>query len=372
MYRDNEGKLQTLRTVFALGITLAGVPALAATASIAEIQLVEGEAVVELNGSGFGAGPKVAFFDDFEAGDEGDKLGTMPIRVGTLSVNRPPVYMAYGVDREDTGILIRDTSLALSGQLLQATVEFPQTSEAFVHYSVHVPPGHSWPYVTTGNLEEFGSASNWKFSWLMLGDKGSNSTDIFNICIPTHTGYGKMQIAGNAGGVYGPEFATWWDWTGVNQISFWIGKSKTSSLPNVGSAYWRSINKAKGLVDKTYTETALQKTAEITFDRIKIPGWFRGSADDQFNAVYDNIYVASGPNSRARIEITDKSTPETSSFVMVIPPLSWTDGRISFRVPAVVAKAREEFFVRVYTAAGEKSDKAMRICLNCPRPPVLK
>ncbi|MBP7546711.1 MAG: hypothetical protein KA754_02030 [Corallincola sp.] len=372
MYSQAEGMLHSLRLVAGLSLLAASGTALATSASIADIQLVEGEAVVELNGSKFGAGPKVAFFDDFEAGDEGAALGSAPIRVGAMSVNRPPVYVAYGTDRADTGILIRDRSLATNLQMLQAAVEFPQTNEAFIHYTVHVPPGNGWPFVTSGSLTDFGTASSWKFVWLMMGNDGNNSTTIFDMCIPTHTGYGKLQIAGNAGGVWGPEFSTWWDWTGLNQVSFWISKSKTSAQANVGNAYWRTINKAKGLVERNFNETALQKSAEIVFDRVKIPGWFRVSNDDMFNAVYDNIYVASGPNARARIEITDKSTPEASSFVMVIPPLSWNDNRISFRVPAVVAKAREEFFVRIYTADGGKSDKAMRICLNCPRPPVIE
>lgn len=373
MYRYSEGMLQAVRTVLAVGAAVVSSSVGATTASIADIQLVEGEAVIELIGSGFGAGPKVAFFDDFEAGDEGDKLGTVPIRVGTLSVNRPPVYVPYGVDREDTGILIRDRSLAINLQMLQAAVTFPRTSEAFIHYTVHVPPGNTWPTITNGDTQVFGSISSWKFVWLMDGADGHSVAEAFDLCMPTHPGSGIASVAGNSGrAFYAPKFAEWWDWHGLNQISFWISATNAKSPSNEGAAYWRTITKTAGLKEVTVSAAPMQTSAPVLFDRVNVPGWFRANNDDGFNAIYDNVYVASGPNARARIEITDKATPEASSFVMVVPPLNWTDSLLSFRVPAVVAKAREEFFVHVYTADGEKSDKAMRICLNCPRPPVIQ
>lgn len=361
------------RIAAALLISAAVGTAQATSAAIAEIQLVDGEAVVELTGSAFGKGPSVAFFDDFEAGEEGAALGSAPIRVGSMTVNRPPVYVSYGSDRSDTGILIRDRSLATNLQMLQAAITFPRTDEAFIHFTVHIPPGNTWPTITDGNTATFGSISSWKFVWFMDGPHGHSSKDIFDLCVPTHPGSGIASVSGNAGrGYYAPKFGEWWDWHGLNQISFWVARDKTATTPNIGSSYWRTITKTGGLKEISHKSIPMQTAAEIIFDRVNVPGWFRANDSDGFNAVYDNVYVASGPNALARIEITDGNTPETSSFVMVVPPLSWSDAKISFRVPAVVAKAREEFFVRVYTADGGRSDKSMRICLNCPRPPIME
>lgn len=341
-------------------------------ATISNIELVEGEAVIEVTGSGFGKGPKVVFFDDFQAADDGARLGEADIRIGTFNATRPAIYTTYDGISGEKGLLIRERNADGTSNLLQTEVVFDPTGEALFHYAVHVPSGNTWPYVTNGNTASFGDTSSWKFIWLMSGSKGSSESGIFDTCLPTHVGQGLMSLAGNDGGFSADKFINWWDWHGVNHITVAIEKSKVATENNVGSIYWRTINQAFKRREKTYSEVALQKAGvDVNFDRVKIPGWVRQDPNDGFNAIYDNIYVAVGENSKARIEVTDRKDPAEATFVIVIPPISWADDKVAFRVPAVIAGAREEFFVRIYNAAGTPSTSPARICLNCPLPPVL-
>lgn len=341
-------------------------------ATISNIKRVEGEAVIEVTGSGFGKGPKVIFFDDFQSADDGERLGDADIRIGTFNAARPAVYTTYDGISGEKGLLIRGRYEDGSNKLLQTEVIFDPTDEALFHYAVHVPVGNTWPYVTNGDTKDFGVTSSWKFIWLMMGPKGANQNGEFDICLPTHVGKGLMSLAGNDGGFSADRFINWWDWHGVNHITVAIEKSKKSQDNNVGSIYWRTINQAFKRREAIYSDRALQKAGvNIKFDRVKIPGWVRQDPADGFNAIYDNIYVAVGENSKARIEITDHEDPAQATFVILIPPIQWGEDKVSFRVPAVIADAREDFFVRIYNAAGLPSTSSVRICLNCPLPPVL-
>lgn len=348
------------------------VAGVSAAPSVTSIELIEGEATVAVSGSGFGPGPKVAFFDDFESGENGDKLGAVPVRVGKLQVNRPPVYVGYSHQWPDTGFLIRDPSLALNFQQLMATVVFPEASEVFFHYAIHVPEGNNWPTVPAGQDGVWGTVSSWKMAWLMRGSNGFSSQTIFDLCVPQHPGHGIAQISGNAGlGPYPPRFSAWWDWHGLNNVSFWMQRSAPTSS-NRANAYFRTTSKAFKTAVTQWADSAYQKDGvDIVFDRVNFPGWFRPDNADSFNAVYDNIYVAYGENSRARIEVSNARKLEDATFVMVIAPQEWVDGTIRFRVPNIVARTNEEFFVRIYKNDGSILGEGLRICLNCPRPPVL-
>ena len=63
------------------------------------------------------------------------------------------------------------------------------------------------------------------------------------------------------------------------------------------------------------------------FQYINIPGWLRSGAP-----LYDDIYVASGANAIAHIELADSANYAQAHQVAVQPSTSWSTGKITVDV----------------------------------------
>jgi len=55
------------------------------------------------------------------------------------------------------------------------------------------------------------------------------------------------------------------------------------------------------------------------YQYVNFPGWIRSNAP-----LYDDIYVATGPNAIARVELTDSANYDKSRIVAVQPSTSWS------------------------------------------------
>ena len=70
------------------------------------------------------------------------------------------------------------------------------------------------------------------------------------------------------------------------------------------------------------------------WDRFTVPGWY-GNGDNTHNQMtYDDIYVATGPNAAARIEIGDAPTYKKSRNLAISTPQTWSDSQIVFTLRA--------------------------------------
>ena len=87
------------------------------------------------------------------------------------------------------------------------------------------------------------------------------------------------------------------------------------------------------------------------FDRIKFPGWFGnfGNADKSlFDAYYDDIYVATGANAFARVEISDAVNFTDSIVNLTMPIVSWAQDKIVIKVHQENAGNFSTWFLRVH------------------------
>jgi hypothetical protein len=149
----------------------------------------QGEEIV-ITGVGFGNGPNVILYDDFEGGAHEDLIPLTSPLIGewaAMSTTYKPRYHEYSYSGSTSFSMQDDLApTAIYGKKdAQLKARFDDTQEVFISYQLAVPPGKHFPGAPT--REEWGAASHWKITWLMDGDNGFGGNDgKADLCIPTN------------------------------------------------------------------------------------------------------------------------------------------------------------------------------------------
>jgi hypothetical protein len=88
-------------------------------------------------------------------------------------------------------------------------------------------------------------------------------------------------------------------------------------------------------------------------DRININGW--GRTEVNCTPSFDDVYIATGSNAQARIEVGNASTYAESTKLTILTPKSWSDGSISAQVNTGQFKTGEPAYLFVFKADGSVS-----------------
>jgi hypothetical protein len=319
---------------------------------------------VVLNGTGFGAGPNVIFFDNFEKQQKFIQTFTS----NTLTWNNGEITLKESSG--NTALRARDpkTPAGAKGEQ-ELEINFNKNyTEAFIFYSVKIPPNTNFSGASTPKT--FPPVSSWKFIWLYLGVSGFENPNDFDICMPTHVGNGSFLMGGNDGNLgWIEDGVNWWEWDQYNHMSNYIRFDPTSPLSNPVQYFWSVTNNRvntpltiKNQLPSQFTDTA------FAFDRIHIPGWIGNGNFDNFDGLYDNIYLALGNNALARVMISDSADYTKSHYVVAVPSKSWSDTQIV--LDADVLPIFGKLFVHVFDKSGNISTSGIPlICLRCPKPP---
>jgi hypothetical protein len=283
---------------------------------------------VTVIGNGFGDGPNVALFDDFDHGAEGGEVvDPHAARFPWTSIHQyyPPLYDS----RSHSG-----TSSALmydmdNTRARQLTKQFEDPIQSvFVSFWVNVPDGTYFPGSYTTEFEQFPWDSSWKFSWLIDEDTGTESS---NVCAPTHIGQGIFYVAGNDMNVMKITGNDWWSWRGWNRLTTTL--LADADFPSVnGFTQFTALSLEKGLFSQDQDAAVFDEDGGVIkqYKTINIPGWIRDSGANQVEVLYDDVYVASGLNAAKRIELTDNiSYPDVNMASIQIAEM-WTDTKIVF------------------------------------------
>jgi hypothetical protein len=303
-------------------------------------------ATVTITGSGFGnAGPNVVIFDDFESGN-GQMGQTIPLtspRVGEWSgytyAGRPN-YSPYA--RSGThGFRISDPAnggdwskrIASFTKLLQSP-----TTEFFISYAIFVPPGTTFSGASVPGV--LPKVSSWKGVWLFDGPDGIKGGGLADLCIPTWAGF--WAVGGNSGTIIDSGLGDWFSFNSWNRFTVWLKANPASPVLQRGTMFVQTASPEKGHTERTLTDRSpfqgptshSNPPSSGKWDRFTVPGWF-GNGDQTHNQMtYDDVYVAVGPNSAARVEIGDAPTYKASRNLAISTPQSWSDGRIVFTLRA--------------------------------------
>jgi hypothetical protein len=168
-------------------------------------------------------------------------------------------------------------------------------------------------------------------AWLIDTSYDGSSSDL---CTPTHVGGGSFQIAGNDFRLtYLPKGSEWWSWDNWMRITIWV-KADENNPAGAGNYFWQAVSADRG-------QTTVRASAPVfdadgptqkAYRYLNLPGWVRTSGTSQ--PAYDDVYLATGANAQARIEIGDAPTYTESKHLALAIPQSWSGDKITARLPS--------------------------------------
>lgn len=299
--------------------------------------------IITINGSGFGSsGPNIVLFDDFESGTPGNdiKTGTGSAKYGQWDSRAGSSY--YGNTAKVSGSKSFTSDYVASYGNAISTLLPANTRNVFISWWLFVPAGNNWP----GEISPDGI--NWKQMWLM----GSGSGDD-DLVIPTRLGPASWFIVGNE---QNPGYS---NWTSVGMVKgewkrlwTWL-KGSTSSTSNDGELkFWELAN--TGVIQRENAIGINNLKAGGAWERVKPNAYGRQTSNCIVS--FDDIYVASGPNAQARVEIGNAANYMDSTKLTILTPTSWTDSSISVQVNTGQFKTNENAFLFIFKADGSVSN----------------
>lgn len=317
---------------------------------------------VIISGGDFGAAPHIIAFDNFDT--ESNIKNILIEKNNSWHTNiLKKIDLKGNASHQPNRNKYFDKNGASAKDMAQLTIEFDAVyRDVFLSFSVAVPKGTT--FAGSSVEREFPNISSWKLSWLMLGKNGFQDEN-FDVCIPSHVGNGSFVLGGNDGNIswlrHGNE---WWDWDNYNHFSSFI--SFDQEIPtNAEVDFNFSVNNTV-----TYYETSGKipasrlSSSRLGFDRVLFPGWWGNGDNTNFDALYDNIYVAVGKNALARIVLSDAPSIAKSNTLITIPALEWKNGEIVLEQSNIPSD--QGYYLHIYNTAGEKSREENRICPKCP------
>lgn len=310
-------------------------------------------ATITINGTAFGNnGPNLELFDDFEGGANGEIIhnGSGSATIGEWNGThgaRPPTYsnlealsgqMAFRGDFTGTSGVQTWTS--------QTEKVFSQPTTEFF--------GSWWWLIPAGtNLPGYGgNGINWKTVWIMDMSRGPGMVED-DLTLPTFVG-NETTVYGAAIGSNGASYTEWitMDWSkGVWKRSWVWLKGSTDLSGQVH--YWELT--ASGVQQrlndnnvKIYSTSRSEPPHQ--WDQIHINGY--GRATPNCYPMFDDVYLATGPNARARVEIGNAPTYTSCTKLTICTPESWSNTAVTATVRAGQFQLGDGAFLYVFGANG--------------------
>lgn len=330
---------------------------------------INGYYTVQMTGLDFGEGPTIALFDDFNNQVVGQPVDLEKALIGkwskSSSYSAQPKVVEYDGGK---AFQIHDFTKTGTAKIAQIEVIFPEKqSNIFISYSVVVPKGRFF----AGSSKDltFPDVSSWKFTWITDTPDGIGSTTMFNICAPTHAGKGSFLLAGNSVNHGWISVADAWRWHDKNYMSFGLLTNDLDPISGSGNVVFQLTGKKDASLITNKTSSPIFPASNTkSFDRVKFPGWFGNGDTSNFDAYYDDIYVAIGKNALARIELSDADDIERSTINMTMPVVSWTKDKIIFQIHEQNMNKLKAHYIRLY----DRKNKSVTFrlpCDECPLPP---
>ena len=274
--------------------------------------VLEEDNQVYISGVNFGNnGPKVVLFDDFEDGVLGSPIktgegsasfGQWHIEVGNTTYSNAESVSgnkAFRADMSDhwlkyTQVLLPDTPL-----------------DVFVSYWLLIPEGDKIPG------EDSSEGINWKTTWL----QGEGTVDDDQV-IPALLS-SSWTLFGNNTPYTGWPSAPYLVKGKWKHFKVWI----KGGYNNDGEVKLWHLDH-NGPLSQTLNQTSVSTMyAGGARERIRFNGY--GRSTNNCHPMFDDVYVATGPNGQARIEVGDNINYLECSNIAVSVPTSWSDNNIN-------------------------------------------
>lgn len=299
---------------------------------------------ITITGSGFGAGPSIVIFDDFEKGADGNQISEAADGAtvgGWTDTTTTCGCQTYSDDQALSGSMsfraVNGSGYSQTNPHITKT--FSAATEFFCVYNVYIPSDDVWPgYGATGE-------TNWKIIWLHSGNVGLNCEDDTDLCVvisgDKESASRGAPVAGNCPGLINGTYNDFYKgrW---NRQALYIYADNTIPESRV-----LGYHLVRGVGTNTYFDTdndaepepsihpTYRGNGEIshTYTMFDLNGYQRQNAGSNVTSVYyDDVYLATGPNCMARVEIGDNAVYTSCTNLAICTPTSWGSSSITATV----------------------------------------
>lgn len=346
-----------LLTVFHVGSAIAAAP------TISRISTDFERNEISISGVGFGSGPNVLLYDTFES------PGAATGAVITLAASEEgawtefnqyylPTYAGSGRSGSQS-VKVFDGATQNTNQL---RLRFDGIQEFFVSYWVYLDGPKYFPGDLVSSPRTFSEDSSFKMLWVFDTDVKGNSSDVV---LPTHVGGGRFYLAGNDTNLVTGLSNDWWSWDQWMRVSFWL-KANPENPTNPGTIHFDTLSADKGYTQRVFNVPVFDSDgpAQKQFQQMNFPGWIRSIKGSSTNILYDDIYVSTGPNSAARVELGNAAYLDDVTQLELLTIDSWTDTDIQASASTVEEGSMQKFYLYITDSSGETN--AQGIPLESP------
>ena len=288
-----------------------------------------------INGSGFGAAPTVILFDDFEGGTDGNVIMT-----GSGSA-------AIGQWNATSGTNYYDDTYSVSGSLaFQA-----DHVSSYANYAECLLPsgtmdffGCWWLYIPADdNIPGEGThdGTNWKTVWV----QGTGTSDD-DETLPTRLASGWVMAGNNS--PYTKYMSLDFHKGEWKRVWVWIKGGYSSD----GACQYWELDSTNGVIQRVDDSNISTMYSGGERERIRMNGY--GRTTPNCHPGFDDFYVATGANARARVEIGNNSVYEDCTELAIQAPTSWSSSSIS-AMCNVGGLGGGDWYLFVVDAAGNAS-----------------
>ena len=329
--------------IYTIAISLLiALPVFAQSPTISDVSglVLDGQQIT-ITGNAFGAnGPNVILFDDFKRGVQ-DQGVTLDATLGSWAWSSASNGYNPNYENDSDGN-IAARLIGSNGNGGRLKFRFSDAQEIYVSYRVIIPAGEHFPNTTAPNT--FSNGSDWKLVWLMDGDRGAAGND--DLCLPTSNNPVDFTIGGNDNAFQtktGKKSGDlrWFSFENWNRFSVYL-KGGANPTVDTGIVWAQGMSQEFG--QKVFEDNPVIFDGDDTPDgyqfedddisrwnQLNVPGWSRSNSVNP-GALYDDIYVATGGNARARIEIGNRPVYSDSTVLAIATPTSWQDNSITTTV----------------------------------------
>ena len=268
-----------------------------------------------------------------------------PSGVANLAINA----RAYNITDGSSCLITNHTNTEFFCQLSGGTENDWDTGDV---YRIYRDP-ETWP------RESF-----LKIAWLGDPDKGAlssyNDQVLFSFSTGTSgtTGGNDMTSATSNSLTVHHSTNNWWTYGKWQRLSFWLRANPTNPSTSVGQE-WAQVSIDDVMQQQFYTNakpTFGGGTAPYQFTGMNFWGWSRDIPDEtSFNLLFDDIYLATGPNAAARVEIGNASIYSAATKLAIATPNSWANTEITATIREGSFADSDEIYLFVINADNEPS-----------------
>ncbi len=365
-------------SIFSLSILIllfAGIQVFAAP-SISSLSgsLTDGSAIT-VTGTNFGAnGPNIVIFDNFDSGTNGSLIKTGN---GSATVGKWDRIQADGGGNQP----VYDNTYSVSGSLANmgnATVQFPSpgdsssamvvtninTTDVFLTYWFYLPTSSNFP-CTNGTYN-----CNWKAAWI-YGSTAADDDQVLPVGLPSSGTEPYTSWAISCNDCYGP--STSWFYFNMYKgnwyrISAWV--HATSDNTSHRDLWVMSTDASIPVTQEVNWTGRIFNLGTDMFENFSINSWARECTNCTESAPrFDDVYMATGSNARARVEVGNASTYNSSTNLAIASVTAWTNTTITATIRQGSFSSLTNAYLYVVDANGVVNTTGYPLCPLCPNPP---